>query len=270
MKHKESPISFKTPLVQATLRGEKTITRRLNDLHVINKNPDDWFLNSAVVRRGQTVAIFDNKTSSMTLEIKCRFGAPMHLLYVRESWAIKSSPLDASEAIRLNWKGCNQIDEILYKASPRIGLRHVHGNNAHHFDNMTYLDESTEMNYHPLGWPQKWKPSIHMKKMYARLWLQVVNIRVERLQDISEDDAIAEGIDREWCSETVPETGQDASGWGYRDYSDPSGLTFEESPIYSFLTLWQSINEKRGFSWFTNPWVWVVEFHKTEAPGRSV
>lgn len=81
----------------------------------------------------------------------------------------------------------------------------------------------------------KWKPSIHMPRKYARIFLEVTNIRVERVQDITNDDAKAEGIIRP-----------------------------DELYIAQFPALWNSINDKRGFGWSVNPWVWVVEFKRIE------
>jgi hypothetical protein len=87
-----------------------------------------------------------------------------------------------------------------------------------------------------------WHPSIHMPKEAARLLLTVKDVRVERLHDISEEDASAEGMDY------LYETGQ-----------------FKKEPYTSteaFEWLWNEINKSRGFSWETNPWVWVVEFER--------
>jgi len=84
-----------------------------------------------------------------------------------------------------------------------------------------------------------WKPSIHMPRRAARIILEVTDVRVERLQDISGKDAAAEGI------QSVSKYGQDA------DVSD-------------FADLWDSINKKRGYSWASNPYVWVVEFKRID------
>lgn len=104
----------------------------------------------------------------------------------------------------------------------------------------------------------KWKPSIFMPKEAARIFLKVTNVRAERLQDISEDDAIAEGILR------IKKAYR--GGTAYYDYSGkqtPASYNFD-SPIASFKTLWQSINGRE--SWEANPWVWVYEFEQIEKP----
>jgi hypothetical protein len=107
-----------------------------------------------------------------------------------------------------------------------------------------------------------WKPSIHMPREAARLFLRIKSVRVKRLQDISEDDACEEGIE----VKTMPNADagdyncyprnymiseKDADGWPYFN---------EEQYIESFRTLWQSINGPE--SWDANPWVWVVEFER--------
>lgn len=97
-----------------------------------------------------------------------------------------------------------------------------------------------------------WKPSIHMPRTASRIMLEVVSIRVERLQDINEWDAIAEGI------EMV--AGPDGINY-YGNYGDDNSDTCL-SPVDSYRTLWQSINGPD--SWNENPFVWVVEFRLIE------
>lgn len=91
------------------------------------------------------------------------------------------------------------------------------------------------------GLPWSWKPSIHMPRWASRINLEITGIRVERVQDISEEDAEAEGV--HGCD------------WGH-------GMDYGGKPCYCkpFEALWDSINAKRGYSWDSNPWVWVVEF----------
>ena len=104
----------------------------------------------------------------------------------------------------------------------------------------------------------KWKPSIHMPKTSARIWLMVEEIKVERLQDISEEDAIAEG-----CSEYGP-FGE------YRGSIHPNGGTMRyrafSEPSRAFQDLWESINGEE--SWKSNPWVWVVKYRIISKTGK--
>lgn len=95
---------------------------------------------------------------------------------------------------------------------------------------------------------EKWSPSIHMPRKFSRITLEIVNVRVERLQDISEEDALAE----------VAEVKQDAR---------IAAHVAEDSPArMEFWHLWQSINGPR--SWDENPWVWVVEFKVIEGGAK--
>jgi hypothetical protein len=98
---------------------------------------------------------------------------------------------------------------------------------------------------------EHWKPSIHMPKKAARIWLEITNIRVERLHEITELDAMKEGILRDPLSVTK-----------YHNYLDESFPTY--SAKHSFKSLWVSINGDE--SWLDNPWVWVVEFKRIEKP----
>jgi hypothetical protein len=95
----------------------------------------------------------------------------------------------------------------------------------------------------------KWRPSIFMPRWASRITLEIESIDVEQVQCISEFDALAEGI----------MTWNDPEGANYLDYSDelPFGC---DNARHSFQTLWDSINAKRGYSWDSNPWVWVVKF----------
>ena len=98
----------------------------------------------------------------------------------------------------------------------------------------------------------KWHPSLHMPKDAARIFLRVTNVRVERLQDITVEDALAEGMDK---------------------YIRLNGELDENSIITSFIGIWNSTIKKSDldrYGWNANPWVWVIEFERCEKPGREV
>lgn len=101
----------------------------------------------------------------------------------------------------------------------------------------------------------KWLPSIHMPRGASRITLEVTGMRVERLQDISEEDAIAEGIEQ-----TEPFFG--CACW--RDYMEPDreASSFPDDPVGSYASLWESMHG--ADSWDQNPWVWVIEFRRIE------
>lgn len=99
-----------------------------------------------------------------------------------------------------------------------------------------------------------WHPSIHMPKEAARIFLKVTNVRVERLQDITDDEAAAEGA----------------------NFKDGKNVGFEEkmrrTSIERFIEIWNSTIKKTDlerYGWDANPWVWVIEFERCEKPGKE-
>ena len=91
-----------------------------------------------------------------------------------------------------------------------------------------------------------WVPSIFMPRKYSRITLEIVSVRVQRVQEISEEDAEAEGVER--CGP--------GNGEGFH------GPTVAELYRWGYRNGWNAINAKRGFSWDKNPWVWVIEFKR--------
>jgi len=103
----------------------------------------------------------------------------------------------------------------------------------------------------------KWKPSIHMPKDYARIWLQVEEIRVERLEQISSNDARAEGI-----KFSMSPIG--FCGWDYQT----GGYNVMTTPVTSFMTLWRSVHGIERYEKTGNPWVWVIKFKVLSTTGK--
>lgn len=166
-------------------------------------------------------------------EVVCPYGKVGGIVYVRESWNVEQYPV-APEG---------DHDELLYfyRATEKV-----------------YTD-------------MKWRPSIHMPKEAARLFLKITDIRVERLQDISEEDAKSEGVQENVCESTAgcPSSFCKDSCIGkgeYYRYSKPMNFDLDpcESAVESFHSLWQSINGED--SWKENPWVWVINFERIEKP----
>lgn len=91
---------------------------------------------------------------------------------------------------------------------------------------------------------RSWKPSIHMPKWAARIWLRIINVNIERLQEIRPEDIQSEGINVDLNK--------------YRNVA-----------YMSFASLWDSLNSKRGYPWGSNPWVWVIEFEKYDKGGQQ-
>jgi len=99
----------------------------------------------------------------------------------------------------------------------------------------------------------KWKPSIFMPRKVSRINLRITDVRIERLQRLTYENAIAEGI--------LHRTGEI---FGIDWYAGYIGAEWRTDPIIAFRDLWDSINGKRGYGWNKNPWVWVVEFEAVE------
>jgi hypothetical protein len=93
----------------------------------------------------------------------------------------------------------------------------------------------------------KWKPSIFMPRWASRITLEITDVRVERLQDISEADAIAEGM---YTNEAA-----------IKKLGLPADIKLTGSCVDKYRIVWESINGKK-YPWSTNPWVWVVEFRR--------
>jgi len=99
-----------------------------------------------------------------------------------------------------------------------------------------------------------WRPSIFMPKEVCRIFLECTNVRVERLNDISEKDAIAEGVEKH----------SDFGSTGYILYTEPEAAHTDIDAVWSFESLWETINGKK--SWDDNPFVFVYDFKLTECP----
>lgn len=207
---KERGILFSAPMVRALLSGQKAQTRRL-----VKPQPTPWDANPAFLTwRGGEPA-----TESM-LVARCPYGVVGDRLWVRETWCSAWRTEDATSGTIFAADG-------VYVP----GFDHPRGP---HFN---------ESNRPPL----RFKPSIHLPRAASRITLEITSVRVERLQDISEYDSLAEGI-------TGPHD------VGYPAYRVPD----DSKPRYSsaraaFESLWESINAERA-PWASNPWVWVVEF----------
>lgn len=108
----------------------------------------------------------------------------------------------------------------------------------------------------------KWKPCIHVPKVAARIWDRVIDVRIERLQEISEEDAIAEGVES-WIDERLK-----SRPVRYRVYepNDDPGAMYSSTAYDSYLTLWQSLHGIE--SWNSNPWVWVIVSHQLSITGK--
>lgn len=154
------------------------------------------------------------------------------------------------------------VDRIYpqWQVRDRLWVRETffdHGDNG---DPSMPLDERVEYRAEP--WDRQcedreagpWTPSIHMPRKLSRLTLTLSGIRPERLQDISEEDAVAEGIERS------DEPG--IARWPFLGALHPIKGTPKvfATAVQAYRSLWDSLNAKRGYGWDANPWVWVLAF----------
>jgi len=232
---KEKPILFSTPMVQAIQKLIKTMTRRLNGLKEINKNPDQWSLDAEEYSPNGYVVTFVNSNTKQYLNIKCPREVG-DILWVRETWQEVYNPEHETKHTPItdlisNW------DDI-----PKTKFTDNTGWNTEAF----YVYKASDIKYVVDNF-LLWRPSIFMPRTAARLFLKVTNIRVERLQDITDEDCEAEGV--------RPSVDGDARDW--RESENGWHRTYRQ--------LWDSLNKTRGYGWDLNPWVWVIEFERVEA-----
>ncbi|NPT59704.1 hypothetical protein [Paraburkholderia elongata] len=156
--------------------------------------------------------------------LMCPYGQPGDRLWGREAWCHLSD-------VRTIDPGGDALQRRVFYRADYPG------------DTLMHEDDPTEK--------IKWRSSRFMPRWASRITLEILSVRVERLQDIIEADAIAEGI------EPFATTDPDLQGM-WRDYSE-DGMA-SGNPIGSYMTLWNRLNAARGHGWDVNPWVWVVEF----------
>lgn len=214
MENKERPILFNGEMVRAILDGRKTQTRRI--AKVTSEGCQEGFITPLA---GFVPRSIKNHISY------CPFGKPGDRLWVRETW---QGPLFYDE-IPEDWNSdkYKTPEYCYYKASG---------------DSCDFTDADD-------NFVERWSPSIHMPRWASRILLEVTNVRVERLNDISEEDARLEGITDGGCLNCG---GNEPCGC-----SDPKPDARD-----AFIWLWESINGQG--SWIDNTWVWVIEFKVIE------
>lgn len=230
---KERPILFSGPMVRAILDGRKTQTRRVLTPQptppraiyecdgadtIVSSHPlslahtGDGIPKVAVgfawkmTKLNETSAPHQTGTGYKWL---CPYGQPGDRLWVRETWGSIGTPLGN---LRIG-EGCR----VFYRATEPEQIVNL----------------------------EKWRPSIHMPRWASRIDLEISDIRVQPLQDISDGDALAEGV-------TLRGT-----------------TRYEGEARDAFHTLWGSINEERGHGWDTKPWVWALTFKALFKEGRK-
>lgn len=231
-KMKFIPILMSTPMVIATIKevDPKGMTRRTRGLTNIDHRATEIVKNSSWPKQGDWAARYkignDPDRFEVTNVIRCPYGSAGDILWVRETF-ITGSEMDENEYFKTDEHG-DYISKIWYAADRNL--------------DRWFDGEQMKENV-------PWKPSIHMPKAACRLFLEITDVRVERLQDISEKDVLKEGAGSEvrqmWLF------GLDKNG---------------RNEVYarSFRRLWEDINGMG--SWNVNPWVWVISFKRIDKP----
>jgi hypothetical protein len=218
-KTKETGILFKGEMVRAILDDRKTMTRRLRGLEEVNRLQAEGL----AVKYAGTVSDYHLfMVGGTVLHAKCPYGRPGDRLWVRETWCPACDPVTS----QLIWSEDGNTYKVHYRAN---GYEVVCDDG----DGFTAFNkDGTEKS--------PWRPSIHMFRWMSRITLEVTGVRVERLQEITAADCIAEGI-------VVS---------GNMDPCDIASAARD-----AFRDLWDSINGKTH-PWLSNPWVWVLSFRR--------
>ena len=201
----DRPILFSAPMIRAILEGRKTQTRR------VIKDTGFYAIDG---HHGAETA----KRERAALATRCPYGQPGDRLWVREAF----QPLFA-DGVENHW-------ETDWKTGKGYAISYPATDGIHE-----YLDADDNLS-------DACKPSIHMPRWASRITLEIASVRVERLNDISEADCIAEGC---------------AGGHG----AIP-GYAYAATPFEHYRALWESINGTG--SWDMNPWVFVIEFRMVQ------
>lgn len=241
---KERPILFSAPMVRAILEGRKTVTRRAVKFPLID--------------RAVGCELSGNEIGPEEIRNNCPYGVPGQRLWVRETFTIESN----------RW------------ADDPYSPPHKDGRPTRRYeDDKWYQPHYKATDVEPELWYDdrdspgcRWKPSIHMPRWASRILLEITDVRVERLQGISEDQARAEGC---FFTDYGRKCGHSGKGWtevgecpapethhpqrnGWMWDRTTSHQQCLDSAHNAFGNLWQSV----GGDWSANPWVWAISFRR--------
>jgi hypothetical protein len=252
---RERPILFSGEMVRAILDGRKTQTRR-----VVKPQPTSGHGLQPMwgTSPGENPVDFGEKylwrevgpdyPDDETDDRRCPYGQPGDRLWVRETWAASFYWPMAGGWRQRQWRdvpAANRLpgDDtfVAFRATDS-----VHGCEGKRVDAVACGAADRED-----GSKWRWRPSIHMPRWASRITLEITDVRVERVQAITADDCIAEGIASRGMDRNGPNI---ASALMYLD---------------DYKNLWDALNAKRGYGWDVNPWVWVLSFRNLDASAPS-
>lgn len=229
---KERGMIFNSEMVRAILDGRKTQTRRIMKNQPAGDYPDTPALIRSVDGGFQWYGHYGESSI-----FNFPFGAVGDRIWVRETWGVVSHELDEDGRIQ-PWSPDRPATDI---HEMPFGNGYYSGHAIYAADgDFTWGDDDGYEDGRSC-----WKPSIHMPRAACRILLEITCVRVERLNNISQEDAQAEGME--------------LTGWR-PTYSDPDSGGEVWTPYDNFAQLWESIYGEE--SWKANPWVWVIEFKR--------
>lgn len=222
------PILFNTDMVRAIMDGRKTCTRRA--VKTRRKDACGFYVTKRTDGSFTGIYEYDEDERMFENQLIPPYK-PGDILYVRETWHRYTKRVGKGE-------GCHLEEHYGYKAS------------------IANSEDAEE----------PWKPSIHMPKKAARIWLKVTNVRVERLQEITEAQTEEEGF--LFTPPCLHRTGEN-----YCDIDGPCGSKIKYCDMSAGelfgKVLWDSTIKKSDidiYGWDANPWVWVIKFERCEKP----
>lgn len=237
---KERPIIFSGEMVKAILDGKKTMTRRVikSDIgaydhgHIIKQSSDK--------SREGSACFFNKPVGCMVTSsklVKCPYGKIGDRLWVREKFNLFTFSEDMESAYPLK-NLCTADEWEDEDAWGRIQK------------DIIYAESEKAREFFK---NDKFRSPLFMPRWVSRILLEITDIRVERLNDISEADAVKEGL------RILPASGRYVVNPGDQHFG---GASHDAVEVFSWL--WDSLNTKKGYPWSSNPWVWVVEFKVIE------
>lgn len=220
-------ILFNTEMVRAILDGRKSCTRRIVKPQW-EECPNCKYVHNEYIYDNLAENVYCTRCGYPLVPERRAPYQPGDILYVRETWHRYTKRVGKGE-------GCHLEEHYGYKAS------------------IANSEDAEE----------PWKPSIHMPKKAARIWLKVTNVRIERLQEMKPVDVIKEGAYPDcWdCLNTYEESGSQCCYGTEEQCSQCDGVMME------WEKLWNSTIKKTDidrYGWNANPWVWVIEFERCE------
>lgn len=229
------PILFNTEMVRAILDGRKTCTRRL--VRFLSGENPQW---TGYIRDG--LMLYNGKNEPCVRKAPYQ---PGDVLYIRETW---------TEGCEKYYYRADYDSDYLDPCETLSGGYPASCRNHPGCDGC--MATSTRIH---------WRPSIHMPKEAARIWLKVTDVKVERLQEMKPVDVIKEGAYPDcWdCLNTYEESGSQCCYGTEEQCSQCDGVMME------WEKLWNSTIKKSdldSYGWDANPWVWVIEFERCKKP----